>query len=45
MDWNRNLFSNELELLDLLKLTPIPGCAGTFPVRGESERMVQSQMW
>ena len=42
MRYKRNLFSVELELLGLLKLTPIPGYAGTFPVRGESERMVQS---
>ena len=40
----RDLFSNELEVLGLLKLTPIPGYAGTFPVFGESERMVQSLM-
>ena len=44
MRYKRNLFSVELELLGLLKLTPIPGCAGTFPVRGESEQLVHSLM-
>ena len=44
MSCKRDLFSNEFEVLGLLKLTPIPGYAGTFPVRGESERMVQSLM-
>ena len=35
---------NEFEVPDLLRLTPIPGYAGTFPVRGESEQLVHSQM-
>ena len=42
MNYKRDLFSVEFEVLGLLKLTPIPDCAGTFPERGESERMVQS---
>ena len=45
MRYKRDLFSVEFEVPGLLKLTPIPGFAGTFPVRGESERMVQSQTW
>ena len=44
MSYKRNLFSFEFEVPDLLRLTPIPGYAGTFPVRGESGRIVQSQM-
>ena len=42
MSYKRNLFSVEFEVPGLLKLTPIPGCAGTFPVRGESEQFVRS---
>ena len=42
MRYKRDLFSVEFEVPGLLKLTPIPGFAGTFPVRGESKRMVQS---
>ena len=38
MSYKRNLFSVEFEVPGLLKRTPIPGYAGTFPVRGESER-------
>ena len=51
MSYKRDLFSVEFEVPDLLKLTPIPGYAGTpnsliagcatlIPVRGESERKV-----
>ena len=44
MSCKRDLFSFEFEVPGLLKLTPIPGYAGTSPVRGESEQLVHPQM-
>ena len=37
MSYKHDLFSVECEVPGLLRLTPIPGYAGTFPVRGESK--------
>ena len=56
MSYKRDLFSVEVEVPGLLRLTPIPGYAGTpnsliagcatlIPVCGESERIAHSQMW